>query len=99
MGTHALIRMHRPNWMSSLPKQIVPPFCAFYLAFQTAQTFQLPGMYDQLLVLPSPLGARCREILELIRSGGRLPSVDYKEVFHRLSIHHQVLRREIGGES
>jgi len=77
LGCHALIRQYRPSW-TSLPKQVIPPFAAFYLAFQAAQAIQLPWLYDRLLTSPSPLGHQSRELLNALRTGARLPSADWE---------------------
>lgn len=77
LGAYACIRHYRPGW-TSLPKQVVPPFAAFYLTFQLAQSIQLPWLYERLLTAPSPLGSQSRAILDAIRTGGRLPSADWE---------------------
>jgi len=76
MGTYFLLKRFRPK--AGLPLLCGIPTVAFYLAYRSFQFSQLGQLYDSLLVLPTPLGIRAREILSTLRNGdGRLPSDEY----------------------
>lgn len=59
------------------PVDILPPFLGFASTHMGFQAWQLPGLCNAFLSLSTPLGAKTREILDSIRSNGKLPSHEF----------------------
>eukprot|EP00929_Paragymnodinium_shiwhaense_P120878 TRINITY_DN92947_c0_g1_i1.p1 TRINITY_DN92947_c0_g1~~TRINITY_DN92947_c0_g1_i1.p1 ORF type:complete len:280 (+),score=49.40 TRINITY_DN92947_c0_g1_i1:89-841(+) len=74
VGSFYAMKRFRPN--VRFPFDVVVPFLTFFVTHRFAQASQMPGLYDDLLRLPSPLGESARRILGAIRGGGKLPSQD-----------------------
>jgi len=75
IGAYFVQKRIRPG--IKFPIDIIPPFVCFYLTHRAAQVYQMPGLWDSFLGLPSPLGATARGILEALRKGQRLPSAEF----------------------
>jgi len=75
IGTFYLLK--RLNPALKFPWDLFPPFIIFYLTHSAAHVWQLPGLYESFLGLSTPLGVRTREVLEALRTGGRLPSHEF----------------------
>lgn len=75
LASYFLMKRYRPS--IKFPMDTVPPFVTFYLTHRLSDSAQMPGLYDSFLRSESPLGARTRDILQAIRTKGRLPSDDY----------------------
>eukprot|EP00930_Biecheleria_cincta_P044603 TRINITY_DN30698_c0_g1_i1.p1 TRINITY_DN30698_c0_g1~~TRINITY_DN30698_c0_g1_i1.p1 ORF type:complete len:298 (-),score=46.18 TRINITY_DN30698_c0_g1_i1:20-808(-) len=75
IGVYFLMKRYRPS--IKFPIDVIPPFVTFYLTHRTAQVYQMPGLWDSFLSLPSQLGSTSRGILEALRKGQRLPSDEF----------------------
>lgn len=75
IGCYFLLKRFSPG--IKFPWDIAAPFVMFYLTHRATQVWQLPGLYESFLRNQSPLGSRSREILDALRTGGRLPSDEF----------------------
>lgn len=75
IGVYFLMKRFRPS--IRFPIDVIPPFVTFYLTHRTAQVYQMPGLWDSFLSLPSQLGSTSRGILEALRKGQRMPSDEF----------------------
>merc|ERR1712110_1212744 len=75
ISSYFMVKRFRPSLR--FPIDTIPPFICFYLTHRAAHVWQMQGMYESFLSIQSPLGVRAREILQAVRSGGRLPSDEF----------------------
>jgi len=76
IGTFFVFRKFVPKL--KFPFSFIPPTVLFYLTYRASQVQQLPNLYGALLTLPTPLGAKGREVLSALRDGGaQLPSQEF----------------------